>query len=130
MVCLAEAAHLVDDQAAARLLADRLEPYAGRLAVHDAGVSAPIDLARTQLALTCGDNERAASIARTAAEASRRANTPIFLGRALVQESAARRELGQPSRAYQGLVDEAATIARRTGAGLITQESIRYGLTN
>ena len=46
MMCLADTAHLTGDRAAAKLLADKLEPYAGRLAVHDAGVSSPIDLAR------------------------------------------------------------------------------------
>jgi hypothetical protein len=128
MTSLADAADLVDDRAAAQLLAKHLEPYAGRLAVHDAGVSTPIDLALAQLALTYGDYERGAALARKAADAGRRNTTPIFLGRALVGLAAARRRMGEQPSGHRSILDEAEAIAQRTGAALITRESIRYGL--
>jgi hypothetical protein len=94
-----------------------------------AGVGHPIDVALAQLALTRGDNQRAEAVAGKALQASRRMDTPIFLGRALVQQAAARRRLGGHGEETRPLVDEALAIARRTGAELIAHEAVRYRLS-
>jgi tetratricopeptide (TPR) repeat protein len=128
IMCLADTSELTGDADVARLLAEQLHPYAGRLAVHGEGVSQPIDLALAQLALVTGDFELAALKAESTAETSRRHSTPIFLARALIQRAAIHVRTGGPEDQFRPLVDEALTICQRTGAALIAQEAARYGL--
>jgi DNA-binding CsgD family transcriptional regulator len=128
MVCLADAADMLGELDAAAVVEERLIPYSGRLATHATGVSQPIDIALTQLALAAGDNERANAIAESAVQASRRTYTPVFLARALVQQAAARARLGHPDGLTLAIIDEAQAIADQTGADLIKHEQHRYRL--
>ena len=128
MVCLADAAELIGDSHMAHLLADHLHRYSGRLAVHGGGVSQPIDLALAQLALTFDDLRLADEKAAATIEFSRHNDTPIFLGRALLQQAVVRSRLLQPARRFRPLVDEALAISQRTGAHLIAQDARRYQL--
>jgi hypothetical protein len=128
MVCLADSAELIGDPDAAATLADQLEPYAGRLAVHGVGVSLPIDIALAQLALTTTDLEATVRIGERAANASRQMDTPIFLGRALVLQAVARARVAERARNVRPLLDEALAIAHRTGAHIIEHEAQRYQL--
>jgi DNA-binding SARP family transcriptional activator/tetratricopeptide (TPR) repeat protein/Mrp family chromosome partitioning ATPase len=129
MMCLADAAELTGEVDIARLLADQLDPYSGRLAEHGTGVSQPIDLALAQLALATGDLDRAALKATRTAESSRRNNTPIFLARSLLQQAAVQLRIGDSRQQFESFIDEALSIARGTGAALIAQDAARYGLT-
>jgi DNA-binding CsgD family transcriptional regulator/tetratricopeptide (TPR) repeat protein len=126
MVCLADVAELSGERDIAVLLADQLTPYSGRMAHHGTGVSHPVDVALAQLALAQGQNGSADMIAGRAIHAARRMETPIFLGRALIQQAAARLRLGRAEEEIRPLVDEALTIVCQTGARLIEQEAIRY----
>jgi DNA-binding CsgD family transcriptional regulator/tetratricopeptide (TPR) repeat protein len=126
MVSLADAAELTGERDVAALLSDQLTPYSGRLAHHGTGVSHPVDVALAQLALAREHNEHAERIAGRAIQAARRMQTPIFLGRALIQQAEARLRLGRTEEQIQPLVDEALAIAGRTGARLIDQEAIRF----
>jgi DNA-binding CsgD family transcriptional regulator len=128
MVALADTADLTGQLDAAAVLEDQLTPYSGRLAAHSTGVSSPIDIALAQLALARGDNQRAETFAGKAAKASRRATTPVFLARALLQQAAARQRLVPPKADLRPLVEQALSIATLTGAGLIEHEARRYRL--
>ena len=75
------------------------------------------------------DVDEAAAVATRAVAASRTRNTPTFLGRELVLLATARRRAGAPEREILSLVREAQQIADATGAHLIDEEIVRYGLS-
>ena len=87
-----------------------------------------VDLALAQLALAAEDWSGAERFASHAVTASRARDTPIFLGRELVRLAAARTRLGAAIDAIEPIVAEAVALAERTGADLIRQEAMRYGL--
>lgn len=122
-----QVAEQVRDAEAAASLVVHLEPLAGLLVDYGGCAVGSIDLAISQAALALGDVEAAALAAERAIAASRRRNTPVFLGRELVRLAECRRRQGAPMSEAQGLVDEALELANRTGAALIGQEARTYG---
>ncbi len=128
MVLLAAAVEWADRPAAARAVGELLEPFSGRIADLPQTAVAPVDLALAQAALASGQGARAAYFASKAVEASRRRETPIFLGRELVRLAEARRRAGASGSEVRRIVAEAVDIADRTGAHLIRQEAKRYQL--
>ena len=99
---LGDAAHVVGDTESARVVADALEPYAGRYVVQSASVSQPIDVIRAELALTLDEPARAREIAAGAAAHARSQLAPIFAAHALVLECAALHRLDQHAAAQSG----------------------------
>ncbi len=128
MAMLCETAEQTRNAAAGRALLAALEPHSGRLAANLVLVFEPIDLALAQAALAAGDLAAAETYAAQAVDASRRRNTPIFLGRELVRLAVARRDRGADDLQVIRLVTEALDIADRTGAALIRREAIHHGL--
>ena len=123
MTHLAEAAELTGHQPAARLMAELLAPFAGRLDNFGDGSFGAIDVARVQLAFTMGrDIEQ---VADDAVHSSRRMDAPVLLGRALVYQAAARTRAGGPATVVESALDEALGIAARTGAALIEHDAAR-----
>ena len=92
---LAEVAHLLEDRAAAAILRERLQPFAGRITIQGPGVGLPVDQALAQLALTLDDPEAAETAASRAVDASRRRATLIYLGQEL--DPARRRPWPEPT---------------------------------
>lgn len=116
----AETAAIVGDTAASQELGTILEPMAGRFADSGVVVLDTIDRLLALLRLATGDTAAAAEFAARAVAASRRRRTPIFLGRELVALAAATQRLGADANAS---VEEALTIARRTGARMIARDA-------
>jgi DNA-binding NarL/FixJ family response regulator len=121
--CWAEAAAIVDDSSAADELGRTLEPLAGRLVESGALVWDTIDRVRALLRLVSGEPARAAEIAASAVAASRRRRTPIFLARELIVLAAAKRRIGVNASETASAVDEALTVARRTGARIVNHDA-------
>jgi DNA-binding CsgD family transcriptional regulator len=121
--CWAEAAAIVGDTAAAEELGGLLEPLAGLLVETGALVWDTIDRVRALLSLASGHPASAAEIATSAVAASRRRGTPIFLARELIIAAAAMRRLGADASESAGAVEEAVTIARRTGARIVNHDA-------
>jgi tetratricopeptide (TPR) repeat protein len=128
MTSLAETADVLGHQAAAAAIAEQLHPFTGRIAALPATVVSTVDLVLAQMALVTGDQDRARQLAEQAISASRKRETPIFLGRELLRLAAARQHLGESRDATHNLVHEALAIADRTGAALIQHEARRLGL--
>ena len=122
--CWAEVAVSVADTASAHELTALFEPLVGRMVETGASVWDSVDRIRALLRIATGDPATAAAIATTAVTASRRRRTPIFLGRELIVLASAQQHLGIDS--TDGVVEEALTIARRTGARLIIHDARLY----
>jgi DNA-binding CsgD family transcriptional regulator/tetratricopeptide (TPR) repeat protein len=127
LVLFAEAAEITGHAVAARQLLEALDPHRRLMADNGASVHSPVDLAIAQCALVIGDSAVAAAVGDRAVLASRVRGTPIFLARELVRLAVARQRMGADNDLVTPLVDEALDLARRTGAGLVAQEVLRYG---
>jgi hypothetical protein len=125
-----DVAEQVGDPDAAAQLVHHLQPMSGLLADYSVSVAVPIDLAISQAALALGDVDAAANAAERAIAASRRRNTPVFLGRELVRLAECRRRQGASRSEVRRLVDESLELMARTGAALIDQEARMYGLVS
>jgi DNA-binding NarL/FixJ family response regulator len=123
--CWAEAAALVEHVPAASELGRLLEPLAGRLVDNGSFVSDTIDRIRALLRLTVGNPADAAEIAAAAVAASRRRQTPLFLGRELIILAAARQRVGAATEECDRAINEALAIGLRLGARIIAQDAQR-----
>ena len=121
----AEVAALVEDVPAAAELGRLLEPLAGRLVDNGSFVSDTIDRIRALLRLTVGNPADAAEIAAAAVAASRRRQTPLFLGRELIVLAAARQRAGVATEECDRAVNEALAIGLRLGVRIIAQDAQR-----
>ena len=124
--CCAETAAIVQHTSAAAELAELLEPLAGRLVDCGACMLDTVDRVRALLCLASGDAAGAHELAAHAVAASRHRRTPIFLARELVILAAAQQQLGNDADETAETIEEALTIARRTGARIIAQDAALF----
>ena len=122
----AETAAIVADIPAAHELRVLLDPLAGRWADGGVIVWDTVDRLRALLRMTTGDAATATELAAGAVSASRRRRTPIFLGRELIVLAAAQQRVGIDESTIRSAVDEALTIARRTGTRIITKDAALF----
>jgi ATP/maltotriose-dependent transcriptional regulator MalT len=122
----AETAAIVKDDAAGAMLAELLEPLAGRLVDCCIYLTDTIDRLRALIRLSSGNAAEACELASHAVAASRRRRAPIFLGRELVVLAAARQRLGASDAETAEALEEALAIGRRTGARIITQDAALF----
>jgi hypothetical protein len=125
---LAEAAEVVDDTDAAAYVLAECSAYTGGITRSGTFCERPFDQALAQAALAVGSSELAERYAAAAVAASRKRNTPLFLARELVFLAEARRRSGATEAELRPLVAEAAALADRCGARVVTVDVERYGL--
>jgi DNA-binding CsgD family transcriptional regulator len=121
--CWAEAAALVQDAYACAELGELLVPLAGRLVDSGTHPGDTVDRLRALLRLASGDATGARELAGHAVATSRERDTPIFLARELIVLAAAQQQLGIDDAGTTHAVEEAFTIARRTGARIIAHDA-------
>ena len=120
----AEAAELVGEVGAGRILLELLRPLAGELCDNSASVFESVDLAMAKAALAAGDLPLARQCAATTLSSPAGRRSPLLRGRALIRLAVADGAAGEAG----VLVDEALAIAERTGAKVIERDAEHHGL--
>jgi hypothetical protein len=128
MTELAEAAEVANDPETARHVLAECSRYSGRIAVTGTCINRPFDQALAQAALAADDISLAEKYASRAVTASRERRTPAYLCRELVFVAAAKQRNGAPHEELEPLVEEAISIAERTGAQVIFVDLDRHQL--
>jgi len=129
MCVLSDVCVRVEDRHAARMLHDRLTPYADHVATVQASVSGPVALHLGELAGLLDDADPESHFAPSL-EISRRLRAPYWIARTQVAWAAAllRRGSGADTARARSMVADAVDLAGRHGIGSILSQVRRSGL--